>query len=110
MTNESQWLTLGKNFVSEDEIKEGVDYEVDVLHSPRVEHRAAPVVRGRGQLRVLHGVVQDGAGGGGGGVTRGLWRGEILTLEQERGQPRDGTERLSPLYTWRPGQRWWNSL
>ena len=62
----------GQDIVSEDEIKEGVDYEVDVLHPPRVELRAAPVVRCRGQVRVLHGVVQDGAGGGGGGVTRGL--------------------------------------
>ena len=44
--------------MSKDEIKESVDNEVHVLHPPRVELRAALVVRGGREVAVVHGVVQ----------------------------------------------------
>ena len=51
-------LTFRKHILSEDEIKESVDNEVDVLHAPGVELRAALIVRAWWQVAVLHGVVQ----------------------------------------------------
>ena len=51
-------LTFRKHILSKDEIKESVDNEVDVLHAPGVELRAALIVRTGRQVAVLHGVVQ----------------------------------------------------
>ena len=63
--------------MSEDEIKESVDNEVDVLHAPGVELRAALIVRTGREVAVLHGVVQHPGQAAIAAVARGL-RGHVL--------------------------------
>lgn len=72
-----QRLTFRKDILSEDEIKEGVDNQIDVLHPPGVPLGRAPVLGGGGQrlvddLMVQHPLHPPGAG---------LLLGVILGLE-----------------------------
>ena len=67
LNNQFQRLTFRKDILSEDEIKEGVDNQIDVLHPPGVPLGGAPVLGGGGQrlvddLMVQHPLHPPGAG------------------------------------------------
>ena len=72
-------LTFRKDILSEDEIKEGVDNQIDVLHPPGVPLRAAPVLGGGGQTLVDDLMVQHPLHPSGAGLL--LLHGVILSLE-----------------------------
>ena len=72
-------LTFRKDILSEDEIKEGIDNQIDVLHPPGVPLGAAPVLGGGGQTLVDDLMVQHPLHPSGAGLL--LLHGVILSLE-----------------------------